>query len=150
MGNQRPSHFNADASIFRNAKALRKESTSAEKLFWEIVKSRKLKGLKFRRQHPLRFYVADFYCHEAQLVIELDGNIHDIEEVKLKDKEREEVIKEFGLTIMRFTNDEVFTELDKVVEKVEKFLGEKNNLLDEVNALPSDTYAQAAERGHYN
>ena len=62
--------------IFEAAKQLRKEMTAAEQLLWQFLKLER-KGLKFRRQHAIGIYVADFYCHKAKLVIELDGSVHD-------------------------------------------------------------------------
>ncbi|HVZ97615.1 MAG TPA: endonuclease domain-containing protein [Chitinophagaceae bacterium] len=59
------------------------------------------------RQHPIANYVADFYCHEKKLVIELDGGVHNAEEVKKYDEYREEHLKESGLTILRFKNEQI-------------------------------------------
>jgi len=108
---------------------LRKESTPAEELFWKIVRNRNILGFKFRRQHPLLHYIADFYCHEALLVIELDGDIHNLEEIKKKDTEREKAITELGITVIRFTNDEIFTEIGNVLTKVEAHLKNTNKKL---------------------
>lgn len=66
----------AMARTFENARLLRKVSTEAEDLLWQELRNRKLMGLKFRRQHPLKNFVADFYCAEKNLVIEVDGNVH--------------------------------------------------------------------------
>jgi very-short-patch-repair endonuclease len=62
---------------FVNAKVLRKTMTDAEILLWKALRNRRLNGFKFRRQHPIKGFIADFYCHEARLVIEVDGEIHD-------------------------------------------------------------------------
>jgi very-short-patch-repair endonuclease len=104
------------------ARQLRKNETSAEWLFWQMIRNRKVKGFKFRRQHPLNKYITDFYCHEAKLVIELDGDIHLLEEIKAYDEVRENEIKELGLTVMRFNNEEIFAEAHKVIEKIEVYL----------------------------
>ena len=122
MQSKFPHFYKATERIFDNAKVLRKESTPAEKHFWEIVRNRKILGFKFRRQHPLFKYVADFYCHDALLVIELDGDIHNLEKIKKRDAEREKAITELGITVLRFTNDELFTEINTVLEKVEAHL----------------------------
>ena len=68
--------------IFDNAKVLRQRSTKAEQHLWKMIRNSQLMGFKFRRQHPLKYFIADFYCHEALLVIELDGSIHELENIK--------------------------------------------------------------------
>jgi len=91
-----------------NAKALRKQLTSAEKLFWKIVRNRNLSGLKFRRQHPIGPFIADFYCHALKLVVEIDGDIHDLEDVRQYDTQRKNYLKELGIKVLRFKNEDVF------------------------------------------
>lgn len=127
MKSKHPYYYGAASSTFEKAKILRKASTPAEKLLWKMIRNRKMLGLKFRRQHPLKYFVADFYCHEALLVLEVDGSIHELEEIKQYDKEREEMIMELGLTVLRFTNEEVFTEPEKIELEVEKHL-QKNSV----------------------
>ena len=75
---KRDMHFGAIKPIFENAEFLRKNMTHEEKLLWGFIANNQL-GYKFRRQHPIWRYIADFYCHELKLVIELDGGIHDRE-----------------------------------------------------------------------
>lgn len=116
--------------IFDNAKALRQRSTKAEQYLWQMIRNRQLMGFKFRRQHPLKYFIADFYCHEALLVIELDGSIHELENIKSYDQQRETIINELGITVMRFSNDAVFLEADKVIEKIEAHLMKCKSLLD--------------------
>jgi len=82
------------------------------------LRNRKFEGLKFRRQHPINRFVVDFYCHEKMLVVEVDGGIHNDIEVKERDVGREEELQDFGLTILRFTNEEVINEMEKVLEKL--------------------------------
>lgn len=115
-------HHNASHSVFENAKALRKRSTPAEKLFWRFVRNRKMFDLKFRRQHPLKYFVADFYCHEILLVIELDGSIHNLPEIKKSDAEREKIITELGITVLRFSNDDVFYQPEKIEQAIKNHL----------------------------
>ena len=123
MSNTRNPIRGASPSILKNAKALRKRSTPAEKLMWRFVRNRKMFGLKFRRQQPLNYFIADFYCHEALLVIELDGSIHDRIDIKKYDAERQKIIEELGITVMRFSNDDVFTEPNKIEREIKKHLG---------------------------
>ena len=116
--------FGASHLIFENAKKLRKNMTHAESILWAHLKT-KPNGLKFRRQHPLGIYIADFYCHKLKLVIELDGNIHDNDEIKLDDGERQKLIEEDGLTVIRFRNEEILNGIENVLKSV----GQKYNEL---------------------
>ena len=88
------------------------------KILWDELKGRKLNGLKFRRQHPLRFYIADFYCHEQQLVIEIDGGIHLDEEKADQDHIRTEEIEGCGVRVIRFTNDQIIHSLTEVKQTI--------------------------------
>lgn len=90
------------------AKELRREMTPAEKLLWKEVRANKL-GVRFRRQQVIQGFIVDFYCHKSALVIEVDGDVHDLQ--KEEDERREKVLSELGLKIIRFRNDEVVREL---------------------------------------
>jgi len=107
----------AGAPIFRNAEELRYRMTAAEELLWGHLKGQQL-GVKFRRQHPLGIYIADFYCHQHKLVIELDGSIHDRIDVAQNDIARQINLELDGLKVIRFTNDQVFHNLNKVLEQI--------------------------------
>ncbi|WP_197428810.1 endonuclease domain-containing protein [Phnomibacter ginsenosidimutans] len=109
--------------IFEAAKQLRNEMTAAEQLLWQFLKLDR-KGLKFRRQHAIGIYVADFYCHKAKLVIELDGSVHDNPEVAERDAVREKDLKEWGYTIIRFNNKEVFGNVESVVNEIRRITNE--------------------------
>ncbi|MEZ7505836.1 endonuclease domain-containing protein [Flavobacterium sp. Arc2] len=108
--------------IFSNAKKLRENPTQAEELMWLSLRNNQLEGCKFRRQHPLLNYVADFYCHQLKLVVEIDGEYHQTVEQKKLDKERTVTIEFQGLDIIRFTNDEVLTDINTVLNKIKKFI----------------------------
>jgi very-short-patch-repair endonuclease len=108
----------AKPGIFRNAKELRKSMTEAEELLWNQLRNNKLNGLKFRRQHPLDIFIADFYCHQKKLIIELDGGIHDSPEQKVYDEGRTADLEEKGFKLLRFRNDEVLNDIKKVLEKI--------------------------------
>src|SRR6266536_6063321 len=82
----------ADSLVFELAKDLRRNMTTAEKVLWIYLRQGIL-GLKFRRQHPIGIYIADFYCHRVKLIIEVDGSIHDKKEVKEYDERRENDLK---------------------------------------------------------
>jgi very-short-patch-repair endonuclease len=94
------------------AKQLRHALAPAEQLVWSILKDRRLGGLKFRRQFPIGPYVADFYCHEAKLVVELDGDSHD-DSVKA-DTDRTLYLESHRLTVFRVPNADVFSDLESV------------------------------------
>ena len=111
-------HFGATPDIFQTAAVLRKNMTPAEAILWKELKENQVEGLKFRRQHPISRYIVDFYCHKQKLVIELDGKIHLNKEVAKHDQERENNLKELGLTVVRFKNDEVLNHLDKVIDEI--------------------------------
>ena len=93
--------------------------TPAEERLWNSIRINEW-HLKFRRQHPVANYIVDFYCHAIKLVIELDGGIHDVEDVKKYDEYREQHLKELGLTVLRFKNNEIIENRKEVMEKVSK------------------------------
>ena len=109
--------YGATNLIFQKAEELRNRCTPAEELLWNHLKGSQL-GVKFRRQHPAAVYVLDFYCYEAQLAVELDGSIHQLEEVKKNDAIRESTLKSLGIKIIRFNNQEVFSNLEGVFDKI--------------------------------
>jgi imidazole glycerol-phosphate synthase subunit HisF len=98
--------YNADPLIFENAKQLRRRLTPAEQTFWLRLKER-FPEYKFRKQHPISIYVADFYCHKLKLVIEIDGSVHDSAEAKVNDEQRQKDLENLDLTVIRFTNDQI-------------------------------------------
>ena len=112
--------FHADQTTVDLAKRLRRKMTPCEKALWQRLKTKKMAGLKFRRQHPIRFYIADFYCHEARLVIEVDGPIHDSIGRREHDQQRDGVMEDFGIMILRFSNEEIRYHLQKVLKKIEE------------------------------
>lgn len=122
-----------DIQIKQVCRNLRINSTPAEKLFWETVRNRQIKGYKFNRQYPIvfeidnnrRFFVADFYCHQLQVVIEIDGGIHETQ--KDYDELRTKIISHLGMQVFRFLNAEALNETDLVVEKLEKIIDELAN-----------------------
>lgn len=97
---------------------LRSKLPPAEWLLWQELKNRGLKGLKFRRQHGLGNYILDFYCPKAKLAIELDGPSHDRKKAKIYDKQRDDFTKAFGIKTIRFKNEEVYNDMDKVLQRI--------------------------------
>jgi len=108
----------ASNSIFNNAKQLRLNMTEAEKVLWEELRKNKLEGYKFRRQHPIQNYIADFYCHALQLVIEIDGENHLTKEQIKIDIERTEILNSNSIDVIRYTNQEVLEDLEKVIQEI--------------------------------
>jgi very-short-patch-repair endonuclease len=120
-------NFGAKHGTFENAKELRKNETEAEKALWKAVRSRKLCGLKIRRQHPVKQFILDFYCHEYLLGIEIDGSVHENEIAKEYDRNRTAEIENLGITILRFKNEEVLSELSKVITEIQNKIEELKN-----------------------
>ncbi|WP_071782726.1 Eco57I restriction-modification methylase domain-containing protein [Planktothrix agardhii] len=102
------------------AKELRQQQTPAEKVLWECLRDRRFCDAKFRRQHNIDRFIADFYCHSAKLVIELDGSVHNSQVDQ--DQERDAWMRSQGLTVLRFRNQEVFDGLERVLLRIMEFL----------------------------
>ena len=96
--------------------------TGAERLLWSIIRAKQLKGYQFYRQRIIGNYIVDFYCPKARLVIELDGGQHYSNKGLEKDKIRDDSIKEQKLKVLRFSDRDVFDNLNGVVEKIYEFL----------------------------
>jgi very-short-patch-repair endonuclease len=112
--------YGASSLIFERAKSLRFNPTDAEKKISEGLRNKQLLGLKFRFQHPLSQFIADFYCHKIKLVIEIDGGIHLDEEQRQRDIGRTFELEKYGIEVMRFSNEEVLYDYEKVLEKIKK------------------------------
>jgi very-short-patch-repair endonuclease len=108
----------------QRARELRRDMTPAEKILWQELRGNKL-GVHFRRQQVIAGFIVDFYCHKAGLVIEVDGDIHDLQQEE--DARREKVLSGMGLRIVRFRNDEVMKNLSAVVGKVRELVGDSHN-----------------------
>lgn len=113
-------HGDAFDKLYKYARVLRERSTEAEEILWKHLRGRKLDGYKFRRQHPLDIYVADFYCHQLKLVLELDGSVHEGRMNENYDEVRTERISESGITVIRFKNDEVVKNINYVLGEIRR------------------------------
>ena len=102
------------------AKHLRKQSTDVERLLWSHLRAGRFEGLKFRRQHPIGQYIADFVCLERKLIIELDGGQHSFPEDVLKDKQRDAWFEQEGYAVVRFWDNEVLINTSGVLEVLKK------------------------------
>jgi len=104
--------------IFDLCRKLRKRQTQAEELLWKQLRRKRLNGLKCRRQHPLGRYIADFYCPEVRLVIELDGTVHNLKDQKEYDELRKEVIEVHRVRVLRMRNEEIEKDIEGVLKKI--------------------------------
>ena len=111
--------YGAGNLIFERAKKLRNNVTPTEMILWARLKEY-FPTVKFRRQHPVSFYIVDLYCHSKRLVIEIDGSIHDLEEIKMKDEMRQKDLESLGLKIIRFSTNDILNNLESVLETIEK------------------------------
>ncbi len=102
----------------QRAKELRREMTQEEKILWQHLRANQLNGLHFRRQQIIDGFIADFYCHAARLVIEVDGKIH--QQQAEYDAERDRVLSARGLCLLRIKNEEVRQNLDSVLVRISK------------------------------
>lgn len=127
----------ANPKLFEFSQALRRNKTEAEDIIWQCLRNRKILNFKFRRQHPVHKYIADFYCHEAKLIIEIDGGIHHNTKNQEYDTNRSNELKEIGITVIRFKNEEVNGNLDEVLNMIKGYLQNLN---------PSSPLLE--ERGH--
>ena len=107
-------------TLRENRKELRKALTPSETVLWRELKGQRFKGKKFRRQHSIDCYIADFYCASEKLIIELDGGYHNTTEQKAQDKERDETLSAMGFKILRLENKLIFTDMDGVLSEIEK------------------------------
>jgi very-short-patch-repair endonuclease len=101
------------------ARALRKRSTDAETALWRKLRARQLSGMKFRRQHPFRNYILDFYCEELSLVVELDGDQHGTADGVARDEKRTEVLNHCEMTVLRYANVDVLKNIDGVLMDID-------------------------------
>jgi len=110
-------YFGAGRSILETARMLRRNMSPAEKLLWNRLSGKQIEGVRFRRQHPIDIFIADFYCHEARLVIELDGGIHT--QKKEYDEDRTADMEKHFIKVLRFKNSEVESDVVSVINKIE-------------------------------
>jgi len=99
---------------------LRKNMTRAEKHLWQELRNRKIQNQRFLRQFSIGSYVLDFYCPNLRLAIEVDGVTHNTNDEIEYDKQRQAEIENLGIVFLRFYNDEIFKDINKVIKKIEK------------------------------
>ncbi len=103
-------------------KSLRKEMPPAEVTLWQVLRNKQANGHKFRRQYSVDQYILDFYCPSAKLAIEIDGDSHFSDTAIQSDEIRQKAIEDMGIQILRFTNQDIYENLDEVFEKILKHL----------------------------
>ncbi len=119
----RTSDFKMWGKLKERSREHRHNSTEAEDMLWQAIRGNRL-GYKFRRQHAIHVYIADFVCLDKKLIIEIDGGYHQNENQQYIDAQRTHDLNALGFTVIRFTNDEVLSELQNVVEKIKLNLAE--------------------------
>ena len=110
--------YNAKPHIFEKAKHLRNNMTLCELKLWDLLKNKQIECLRFRAQHPIDIFIADFYCHSLKLVIEVDGGIHQEPEQREYDIGREAELNNWEIKVVRFTNEEIEREINLVIDKI--------------------------------
>jgi very-short-patch-repair endonuclease len=111
-------HLGSKGNTFKNANILKKEMTEAEIILWNALRNCRLNGFKFRRQHPVLRFIADFYCHEAKLIVEIDGDIHNNFTRQEYDEGRSNELNEYGIKVIRFSNNDVMNKLNEVLQRI--------------------------------
>jgi very-short-patch-repair endonuclease len=106
------------------ARVLRSNMTRAEIILWSRLRSKKINGYKFRRQQPIFDYIVDFYCDELKLIIEVDGEIHSLNEKPKYDLKRDNILKINGYHITRLSNFEIETEINSTINKIISYISE--------------------------
>ena len=108
--------YGAQPIIFELAKQLRDRQTEAEIYLWDHLKFLNIPNIRIKRQHPVLYFIADFYCHEARLVVEIDGEIH--EQQKEYDDGRSAEMERYHIKVIRFTNSEIVNNMEEVIKVI--------------------------------
>jgi very-short-patch-repair endonuclease len=138
MSDEKSPTWKVSSKARSNARALRKNSTDAERLLWAALRDHRLNGASLRRQVPIKNFIADFVCHAAKLVIELDGGQHFSDQAEQADAVRSTVIEAQGFKVLRFSNHDVMTNRDGVLETIASAIAER---------APTPTLPRKRERG---
>jgi phosphoribosylanthranilate isomerase len=112
--------YGSQPILFQFAKQLRLNPTEAEEYLWRQLSTIKIKEVRFKRQHPILYFIADFYCHQAKLIIEVDGGYHKIPPQYEYDCNRDSELEELGLKVLRFTNEQVLFDIENVIKRIEE------------------------------
>jgi very-short-patch-repair endonuclease len=118
---RRNGRWRASSEVQQAARVLRSATTPSEKALWKELRGNALEGLRFRRQHAVDRFVLDFYCSTRTLAVEVDGPVHDAQ--RERDGERTAALALRGIRVIRFTNDEVLSDVCEVVERIRWWAG---------------------------
>ncbi len=117
-----------NSQLLQFAKSMRHAATDAENLLWQLLRAKRFMNLKFRRQHVIKPYIVDFYCHEIGLVIEVDGGQHGIDDAIEYHAARTKFLEALGLTVVRYWNSDVLSRTDVVLEDLWQRCSELKNI----------------------
>jgi len=135
-------HANVNEWQRGRAKQLRQKMTRAENLPWRYLKAHHIDGLAFRRQTPIRQFIVDFVCHSVKLIVEVDGESHDSVSRQQTDRRRDEWFASQGYVVLRFTDEQVLTNLGGVIEVIRETESTRSN--EQPPSLPSPTRGEGA------
>ena len=110
--------IDAKPELFRLARNYRNNPTEAERILWGYLRKFRHEGFIFRRQHPIVFFIADFYCHSIKLVIEVDGDYHLNDQIREYDDSRSGELERYGITVLRFKNEEIIDDIEHVMSRI--------------------------------
>ena len=111
-------YYGASKELITRAKEFRKNLTQVEKVLWDALRNHRFSALKFRRQHPIKWFIADFYSHEVKLIIEVDGGIHNNANQTEYDASRTSEIERLGISVIRFSNEDILNNLEFVLYQI--------------------------------
>jgi len=111
--------IDAEPVLFRLARYYRNNPTDAERILWGYLRKFRHKGFIFRRQHPIVFFIADFYCHHIKLVIEVAGDYHSDIHISEYDESRSGELDRYGITVLRFRNEEIINDIQHVMSRID-------------------------------
>jgi very-short-patch-repair endonuclease len=135
MADDKPIQYTSSADqwdkLKPRARELRHKATTAEDVLWQAIRNRRLNGVKFRRQHAVDTFIADFVCIERRLIIEVDGAIHEESAQLLRDHDRQLRLEGLGYRVLRFTNAEVLSALSEVLQVIGAALDSASNSVPE-------------------
>ncbi len=119
-------HGGAIKFLCQRARELRNNATHTETILWGYLKTKPF-AFKFRRQHPYSIYILDFYCHPLKVVIEVDGSIHELDEIKKNAKVRQKLLENDGSTVIRFDNIQIEQNAEEEIRVIEDYLRKRKN-----------------------
>ena len=122
------------ADVKTSRRTLCQNATAAEEILWRFIRNGQL-GYKFRRQFDIKSFIADFYCHELKLVIELDGWTHESDKIKQRDALKQRVLENMGTKVIRFTNEQIYGDIEKVLNEISAICKERVKELQIIKQL---------------